>query len=69
VRPQDYRCECGHLAPEHTDDTKERCTVAGCGCLGFLHDEESWHAFAQHMAGRSDELLVAVEQSLSRERP
>jgi hypothetical protein len=43
--------------------------VAGCDCRSFLHDEESWHAFAQHMAGRSDELLVAVEQSLSRERP
>jgi hypothetical protein len=65
MRPDEYRCECGHLAPRHTNDTHERCTVAGCTCESFLHDEASWHALAQHMAGRSDEVLTAVQRSLS----
>lgn len=62
--PRDYRCECGHLASQHTDDTREHCTVPGCGCEGFLHDEQSWALLAQDMAGRSGEVLEAVSRSL-----
>lgn len=58
MRPDEYRCECGHLATRHTDDSDERCTVTGCGCESFMHDEESWRALAQHMAGPSDEVLA-----------
>lgn len=64
MRPDEYRCECGHLATQHADDSDERCTVIGCGCESFVPDEESWRALAQHMAGRSDEVLAAVERAL-----
>lgn len=65
---RDYRCECGHLASQHTDDTREQCTLAGCDCEAFLHDEESWRLLCQDMAGRTDELLAAVERSLGQAR-
>jgi hypothetical protein len=60
-----FTCECGHADRQHSNDTRERCLVAGCGCEVFLHDEESWHRLAAHMAGRGDELLDAVERSLA----
>lgn len=54
------------MASQHTHDTHERCTVVGCGCEAFLHDEESWAMFAEDMAGRTDEVLEAVSRSLGR---
>jgi hypothetical protein len=50
----------------HTDDTHERCTAPNCRCEGFLHDEESWAALAEDVAGRTDEVLDAVSRSLDR---
>ena len=67
MRPsRDYRCECGHVASQHTDDTHERCAVPDCRCEGLMHDEESWAALAEDMAGRTDEVLEAVSRSLER---
>jgi hypothetical protein len=31
-----------------------------------MHDEESWAALAEFMAGRTDEVLEAVSRSLER---
>lgn len=65
TQPHASRRECGHLAGQHTDDEHERCTVAGCGCKFFVHDEASWRVLAFWMSGRSDEVLAAVKRSLS----
>jgi hypothetical protein len=67
MRPEDYRCECGHLAPQHTRDLDERCMVDDCDCEFFVHDEASWYAFAHYMFGRSDKVLAAVSESLRRD--
>jgi hypothetical protein len=54
------------VACQHTDDTRERCTAAGCDCEAFLHDEQSWAMLAQDMTGRTDEVVEAVNRSLAR---